>query len=137
MSYTKEIEIKLFFALFISSVSDHVTSAAELSKNEEEGEETLYEWMKKQALEKIDDPILDGDEDEIMTIKIQESLNNEGDIIKYAFFTNLFITFFLVSMIFFINILNFSVKTIRLHKPNRCIFWMLTLFSNRCSPAWV
>ena len=40
--------------------------------------------MKKQA-EKIDDPILDGDEDEIMTIKIQESLNNEGDIIKYAF----------------------------------------------------
>ena len=77
----------------MSSVSDHVTSAAELSKNEEEGEETLYEWMKKQA-EKIDDPILDGDEDEIMTIKIQESLNNEGDIIKYAFFTNLFITFF-------------------------------------------
>ena len=95
MLYTKEIEIKLFFALFISSVSDHVTSAAELSKNEEEGEETLYEWMKKQALEKIDDPILDGDEDEIMTIKIQESLNNEGDIIKYAFFTSiLFITFF-------------------------------------------
>ena len=78
----------------MSSVSDHVTSAAELSKNEEEGEETLYEWMKKQALEKIDDPILDGDEDEIMTIKIQESLNNEGDIIKYDFFTILFITFF-------------------------------------------
>ena len=70
--------------LFLYSVSDHVTSAAELSKNEEEGEETLYEWMKKQA-EKIDDPILDGDEDEIMTIKIQESLNNEGDIIKYVF----------------------------------------------------
>ena len=83
--YPKEIEIIFFFALFMSSVSDHVTSAAELSKNEEEGEETLYEWMKKQALEKIDDPILDGDEDEIMTIKIQESLNNEGDIIKYAF----------------------------------------------------
>ena len=84
----------------MSSVSDHVTSAAELSKNEEEGEETLYEWMKKQALEKIDDPILDGDEDEIMTIKIQESLNNEGDIIKYAFLLFFSLPFLTLSMIF-------------------------------------
>ena len=66
----------------VNSVSDHVTSATEFNKNEEEGAETLYDWMKRQAAERSDGQIMDEDEDEIMTIKIQESLNNEGDFLN-------------------------------------------------------
>ena len=59
----------------VNSVSDHVMSGAEASRAEEEGyEETLYDWMKRQQTEGI--------EEDIVTLKIKESLNNGSAIIS-------------------------------------------------------
>ena len=71
----------------INSVSDHVTSGAEQSKAEDEGEETLYAWMKRQQNEmqyqnRLENgEVIVDDNDDYMTIKIKESLNNGSGII--------------------------------------------------------
>jgi len=76
----------------VNSVSDHVMSGAEAASKAEAmeesiAEETLYDWMKRQQSEKQHrlengEVIVDPDNDEIVTIKIKESLNNASGIIS-------------------------------------------------------
>ena len=64
-----------------------MTSGAEQSKAEDEGEETLYAWMKRQQNEmqyqnRLENgEVIVDDNDDYMTIKIKESLNNGSGII--------------------------------------------------------